>query len=253
MLCAECGQPAGDEDKYCRRCGTPVPQGNGPQATTTSVDWVDLHEPAKEHRQDQSLASAGRSVETQLDGQAEANTSEPEARPSSIAPDPITAHEARRASAPDGVAAAAWLPDPSGRHELRYWDGKAWTDAVTDRGAQTSSPAPPIASPPYAPPAYGGQQPPHASLAYQSPGYYAPIAKATNGMAIASMVLGILWIYWIGSILALVFGYVALSQIKKRNENGRGMAITGVVLGWVGVGILLLIFVIALVSAIANS
>ena len=27
------------------------------------------------------------------------------------------------------------------------------------------------------------------------------------------MVLGILWIYWIGSILALVFGYVAKGQI----------------------------------------
>ena len=34
-------------------------------------------------------------------------------------------------------------------------------------------------------------------------------------MAIASMVLGILWIVWIGSILALVFGYVAKSQIDR--------------------------------------
>jgi hypothetical protein len=30
-----------------------------------------------------------------------------------------------------------------------------------------------------------------------------------NGLAIASMVLGILWLYWIGSILALIFGLVA--------------------------------------------
>ncbi len=71
---------------------------------------------------------------------------------------------------------------------------------------------------------------------------------AVNGMAIASMVLGILWLYWLGSILALIFGYVALSQIKERNEGGRGMAIAGVVLGWVGTGVGLIV-VIALIAA----
>jgi hypothetical protein len=30
--------------------------------------------------------------------------------------------------------AGAWHPDPSGRHELRWWDGARWTDAVSDRG-----------------------------------------------------------------------------------------------------------------------
>ena len=69
-----------------------------------------------------------------------------------------------------------------------------------------------------------------------------------NGMAIASMVLGILWIYWIGTILALVFGYVALNQIKTRNENGRGMAIAGIVLGWVGVGTLVIVIIAAAAS-----
>ena len=29
---------------------------------------------------------------------------------------------------------AAWLPDPSGRHEARWWDGHGWTDAVLDAG-----------------------------------------------------------------------------------------------------------------------
>ena len=36
-----------------------------------------------------------------------------------------------------GLPAAAWYPDPSGGHELRYWDGVAWTDHVAD-GGQTS-------------------------------------------------------------------------------------------------------------------
>jgi len=87
---------------------------------------------------------------------------------------------------------------------------------------------------------------PYPDAPYGAPGYSnpAPASRAMNGMAIASMVLGILWIYWIGSILALVFGYVALSQIKTRNERGRGMAIAGVVLGWIGVGLILLAFIV---------
>ena len=45
----------------------------------------------------------------------------------------------------------------------------------------------------------------------------------TNGLAVASMVLGILWIYWIGSVLALVFGYVARNQ--SDGSGGRGVTI----------------------------
>jgi hypothetical protein len=29
---------------------------------------------------------------------------------------------------------AGWVADPTGRHELRYWDGSAWTDHVSDSG-----------------------------------------------------------------------------------------------------------------------
>ncbi len=68
----------------------------------------------------------------------------------------------------------------------------------------------------------------------------------TNGLAIASLVLGILWLYWVGSILALIFGYVAKGQIDRSRgaEGGRGLAIAGIVLGWVGVGILVLLVVL---------
>ena len=37
----------------------------------------------------------------------------------------------------DGLAAAGWYPDPSGRHGARYWDGKAWTDRVSDTGTDS--------------------------------------------------------------------------------------------------------------------
>ena len=64
-------------------------------------------------------------------------------------------------------------------------------------------------------------------------------------MAIASMVLGIVWVYWIGSILALVFGYVAKKQIKQRGGQGSGMATAGIALGWVGIGLLIIAIIVA--------
>jgi len=97
---------------------------------------------------------------------------------------------------------------------------------------------------------YGSPPPYGAPMAY---GYtpYAP-AQSTNGMAIASMVLGILWIYWIGSALAIIFGFIALSQIKERNQKGRGMAIAGLILGFIGAG-LLVIGIIALATGAGGS
>jgi hypothetical protein len=66
-------------------------------------------------------------------------------------------------------------------------------------------------------------------------------------LAIAALVLGILWLYGVGSILALIFGYVAKSQIDASGgtQQGRGMAVAGIVLGWVGVGGLILMILLA--------
>lgn len=35
---------------------------------------------------------------------------------------------------------AGWNPDPTGRHEYRYWDGTTWTDDVSDNGVTTVDP-----------------------------------------------------------------------------------------------------------------
>jgi hypothetical protein len=71
-------------------------------------------------------------------------------------------------------------------------------------------------------------------------------------MSIAALVLGILWIYGIGSILSLIFGYISLGQIKRDpRQKGKGMAIAGVVLGWVGIAGA--IIVIALIVFAAQS
>ena len=70
---------------------------------------------------------------------------------------------------------------------------------------------------------------------------------STNGLAIASLVVGLFWMWWIGSVLAVVFGHVALRQISRTGQAGRGFAIAGLALGYVGLAALLVtIFFVAL-------
>ena len=82
-----------------------------------------------------------------------------------------------------------------------------------------------------------------------------PRPGSTNGFAIVSMVLGILWLYTVGSILALVFGYKARKEIDQSGgaQQGRGMATAGIVLGWIGViGTALLVLSIVVLAALGE-
>jgi hypothetical protein len=64
------------------------------------------------------------------------------------------------------------------------------------------------------------------------------------------MVLGIVWIYWIGSILAVVFGHIVLRRAKRNPaEKGYGFAVAGVALGWTGIGVLSLLVVVGIIGA----
>jgi uncharacterized membrane protein len=67
----------------------------------------------------------------------------------------------------------------------------------------------------------------------------APRRGGWNGLAIASFVCGLLWIWWLGSVLALAFGYRARRQIMESGggQQGAGLATAGIVLGWVAVAI----------------
>jgi hypothetical protein len=38
------------------------------------------------------------------------------------------------------VAPPAWHPDPTGRHQLRYWDGRTWSEHVSDGGIAGTDP-----------------------------------------------------------------------------------------------------------------
>lgn len=61
-----------------------------------------------------------------------------------------------------------------------------------------------------------------------------------SGKAIFSLICGILFIILPLSIAAVIFGYIALSEIRKSSGRlkGRGLAITGIVLGYLGVACL---------------
>jgi hypothetical protein len=84
--------------------------------------------------------------------------------------------------------------------------------------------------------------PPPLPAAPQGWAPYQPSARrTTNGFAVASLVLGIaiLCTGIIGGILAVIFGNVALSRIDQAQgaEKGRGLAIAGIVLGWIAIGL----------------
>ncbi|MEU5265680.1 DUF4190 domain-containing protein [Amycolatopsis sp. NPDC021455] len=65
-----------------------------------------------------------------------------------------------------------------------------------------------------------------------------PAPPARNPFAIASLILGIAGFCGLSVLAAPVFGIVALVQIPKRNQTGRGMAIAGIVLSVVWAGVL---------------
>jgi hypothetical protein len=117
----------------------------------------------------------------------------------------------------------------------------------------------PPPGPAYGPPpgpAYG--PPPGPAYGYdygygpggQAYGGYLPVR--TNGLAIASLVCSFFfWIYGLGAVLAIVFGFIARAQIKKSNgmQQGSGLALAGIIIGFVGIviGVVLIVVLVAVV------
>ncbi|WP_109209360.1 MULTISPECIES: DUF4190 domain-containing protein [Microbacterium] len=97
-------------------------------------------------------------------------------------------------------------------------------------------------------PAYGNQGAYGAAPAYgYGYGYGAP-AK-TNTLAIVSLVASIasfVILPFIGSIVGVITGHMSLNQLKTSGEQGRGMALAGTIVGWVGLGLAILGIVAAI-------
>ena len=146
---------------------------------------------------------------------------------------PVEEHELRALIASGGV----------GPETLVWRDGmKEWQplQAVQELKGDAVSP--------YATPAAGGYV----------PGYYPPVAP-TSGLAIASMVCGIISIvlcfyHGLLGLPAVICGHLAISQINSSPlpMAGRGMAIAGLVMGYLGIAMsvgFIAFFVFAISSA----
>jgi hypothetical protein len=104
-----------------------------------------------------------------------------------------------------------------------------------------------------APPAYPQQSAPYG---YGAQPYPYAAAPKTNALAITSLIASIanfVIVPFIGAIVGVITGHIALKQLRTSGEGGRGMAVAGVIVGWVGLaGAILVtaIFVIAIVAGI---
>lgn len=110
--------------------------------------------------------------------------------------------------------------------------------------------ASPYTQPQYAPyaqqPAAPGQQPtPYAPSPYGQYGYAAPSEK-WNGMAIAGFVCSFLI-----SIVGLVLSIIGYGQTKKTGEKGGGLALAGIIISAVSLGLAILGVILAVLFGIA--
>ena len=81
------------------------------------------------------------------------------------------------------------------------------------------------------------------------PGGYVPAAH-TNSMAIAALVCSLVL-----APLGVVFGHIALSQIKRSGEDGRALAIAGLVIGYVfsAIAVASFIFLVLVANAFRSA
>ncbi|MGW8483660.1 DUF4190 domain-containing protein [Microbacterium sp. NPDC055903] len=125
-----------------------------------------------------------------------------------------------------------------------------------------AAPAYPSA-PTYSAPAAPVYQAP-AAPGYPAPAYPAyAAARPTNGLALATLICGIAGIVfsWLIfaiivpifiSLAAVVMGHISLSQIKRNPAlGGRGMALTGLILGYVPIAISIILLLFGILAIVA--
>ena len=104
------------------------------------------------------------------------------------------------------MAAAGWFADPAGRHEVRFYDGTAWTDQVADNGLRSQEPL----STAYAPhQAYAGSAPSvdvaRPIVVSAGPRYRGP-ARTAHG-PVYWLLIGWWWgpTKWLGRVMLWLF------------------------------------------------
>ena len=90
--------------------------------------------------------------------------------------------------------------------------------------------------------------PPPAAPFTPSPAFVRP-QRRLNGLAVASLIFSLLWLGGVGSVAGVILGHSALRQINASGgaQTGRGLAITGLLVGyfWLGISALLIVLGIA--------
>jgi hypothetical protein len=87
------------------------------------------------------------------------------------------------------------------------------------------------------------------------PGGAYPVAAPTNTLAIISLVAGIasfVFVPVIGGIVAVVTGHIARGQIKRTGESGDGLALAGLIVGYIHLALTLIVIVIIVVAVIVG-
>lgn len=110
-----------------------------------------------------------------------------------------------------------------------------------------SNPSDPNAQQPVAPAAPAAPATPAAPAAPAAPAYAAPAAPVytaprTNTLAIVALIVSFFF-----SIVGVILGHIALSQIKKTHEGGRGLAIAALIIGYVSIAITVIVSIFLVV------
>ncbi len=108
---------------------------------------------------------------------------------------------------------------------------------------------------PYAPQPYQQPVQPYAPQPYQQPGYGPAYGSAatppTNTLAIVSLVSSLAtFVLGFTAIVGVITGHMALGQIRRTGESGRGMALAGLIIGYVFVGFTVLAIVFFVVAMV---
>ena len=87
-------------------------------------------------------------------------------------------------------------------------------------------------------------------MPYQG-GYYPVVTTPTSGLAIGALICGIAEIFTLGfaAVPAVILGHLARQQIRRTGERGEGMAIAGLVLGYLGMACWALFLVVLLAAS----